>query len=102
MDELTDLLGSTSIYTPQQEFILLEQSIGIPYENWNAINTRNRYIRYLRNLDFSDRLDIEVNVERYITTTGYNLPYDTYEMYVLSQKIDFEIYTVVCNIFKNT
>ena len=104
--DLANLLGSSCMYSPEEEFILLEKSLETPYENWDAFRiseTRNRYIRYLRNLDFTHREDIEKNIEIYIhRSANANTNRNAYEeneyLFVLSKRIDFEIHTIVSNI----
>lgn len=122
MDELTSLFGSTSIYSPQEEFIILERALRLTYLQWKKqsdfqqieiINTRYRYLRYIRNLDFSERSELERNIEMFIYKTrnissseaceAREAPEseareacELQELFILSQKIDFEIYTIVC------
>jgi hypothetical protein len=98
MDELTEFLGSVAVYTPEDEFVIIQRALAIPFDKWDDVQiqtTRNRYIRYVRNINFGENKKLENDIEYFIDMTTSRREYNEYDTFALARKIDLEIYKVV-------
>ena len=98
MDELTEFLGSVAVYTPEDEFIIIQRALNVTFDNWDDVQiqtTRNRYIRYIRNIDFGENKKLQNDIEYYIDMTTSRREYNEYDTFTLARKIDSELYKLI-------
>lgn len=98
MDELAEFLGGVATYTPEQEFAIIEKARKLSIEQWDerAIqNTRNRYKRYIRNVNFDGNPGIKEDMKFFIDMTSSPREYNQFDTYRLARKIDFGIYLII-------
>jgi hypothetical protein len=98
MDELTEFLGSVAVYSPEDEFVIVQRALSVSFDNWDDVQiqtTRNRYIRYIRNINFMEHTKLKDDIEYYIDMTSSRPEYNEYDTFVLSRKIDSELYKLI-------
>jgi len=98
MEELTEFLGGVVVYTPEEEFMLIERNLNTPIEAWDERmieETRKRYQRYLRNINFQANPEIEKDLQFFVDMTSNSREYNQFDTYRLARKIDFAIYVII-------
>lgn len=105
MDELIESMQLSTIYDAEREFEYLLEELKMDYNEWTVAElskTRQRYLRYLRSINFGEFINLEKKIEQFMEYTKIPQKADKKLSYDMKKNIDTELFLIITGEEKRT